>query len=130
VMVMNKAGHPMADRMVRDLRAVASMGPKLEKEWEAPILITNAVTGEGVDALAEALAAPRAFIQEQGTLQERRRRNLVNEVLGLATVRLRIRLEARMRDDPAIAELLDAVVERRIDPASAARHVLATGGTD
>jgi LAO/AO transport system kinase len=134
VIVVNKADHPMTNQMMRDLRAVAAMAPEPEQGWDIPILTTNAVTGEGVDVLAEALTEHRAFIVEKGSLAERRRRNLANEVLGLATVRLRAQLQARMHEDPAVQEMLDAVVDRRLDPASAARRVLdnhpSTEGTD
>ena len=69
-------------------------------------------------------------MEAEGLLSERRRRNLMNEVLGLATVRLRRALEASLREDPEVQALLDAVVERRLDPASAASQVLARGAVD
>ena len=49
-----------------------------------PILKTEASRGEGTEELAEKIAEHREFIAEQGTLDERRRRNLMNEVLALA----------------------------------------------
>ena len=49
----------------------------------------------------------------------------MNEVLGIATMRLRRALEASLRDDPEVQALLDEVVARRLDPASAASAVLA-----
>jgi LAO/AO transport system kinase len=48
----------------------------------------------------------------------------MNEVLALATARLRRRVEASAREDPAVQELLDEVVARRLDPASAAAKLL------
>jgi hypothetical protein len=45
-------------------------------------------------------------------------------VLGLATARLRRRLEAAIEDDPRVAELLNRVVSRELDPASAAAELL------
>ena len=42
-------------------------------------------------------------------------------------MRLRRELEATMREDPRVQELLDEVVARRLDPASAASQVLARG---
>jgi LAO/AO transport system kinase len=45
-------------------------------------------------------------------------------VLGLAAYRLRHELEQRLADDPDYEALLDEVVERRIDPATAARTIL------
>jgi LAO/AO transport system kinase len=48
----------------------------------------------------------------------------MNEVMALATIRLRRKLEESVREDPAIQELLDEVVARRLDPASAAAKLL------
>jgi LAO/AO transport system kinase len=48
----------------------------------------------------------------------------MNEVLALATVRLRRELEAAVREDADVQALLDQVVERRLDPASAATSIL------
>jgi LAO/AO transport system kinase len=77
-----------------------------------------------VDELVEKLDEHRAYIEAEGTLSERRRRNLRNEVLALATHRLRRRLEAALAEDARFAELLEEVVARRLDPASAAAEVL------
>jgi LAO/AO transport system kinase len=123
VIVVNKADHPLADTLVREVRGVLSLAPPLPG-WRVPIVTTEAVRGEGVEQLAERLAAHRAFVEEEGLLAERRRRNLFNEVLGLATMRLRHRLEASLREDPEVQALLDEVVARRLDPATAARRVL------
>jgi len=89
-----------------------------------PIVRTEAARDEGVAELAEKLAEHRTYIDEQGTLSERRRRNLMNEVLAIATNRIRRELEASVRDDPAVKELLDRVVSRELDPASAATTIL------
>jgi len=122
VIVVNKADHPLTDTMVREIKNVLALGPK--EGWQVPIVKTEAIRGEGVEELAERLAEHRAYIQAEGTLSERRRRNLMNEVLGLATFRMRRELEASLRDDPAVQELLDRVVAREIDPATAATTVL------
>ena len=48
----------------------------------------------------------------------------MNEVLALAGARLRRRLEESVREDESVQELLDEVVARRLDPASAAAKLL------
>jgi len=63
-------------------------------------------------------------IEAEGTLEQRRRRNLMNEVMALATHRLRRRLEKSVAEDPGAADLLDEVAARRLDPASAAARLL------
>ncbi len=122
VIVINKADHPLTDTMVREIRGVLSLAP--DRGWRVPIVKTEAVRGEGIEELVGHLDAHRAFIHEGGLLAERRRRNLRNEVLALATARLRRRLEERVAGDAVFAELLDEVVARRLDPASAADRLM------
>jgi LAO/AO transport system kinase len=122
VIVVNKADHPLTETMIREIRGVLQLGPPAD--WQIPILTTEASQGKGVEELVEALADHRAHIEREGTLTERRRRNLMNEVLALATARLRRRLEESVREDPDVRELLDEVVARRLDPASAAGSIL------
>jgi LAO/AO transport system kinase len=122
VIVVNKADHPMTDTMIREIRGVLALGP--HEGWQVPIVRTESVRGEGVDELIEKLSEHRAFIEAEGTLQERRRRNLMNEVLAIATYRLRRELEATLQDDPSIQRLLDQVVSRELDPATAATKIL------
>jgi LAO/AO transport system kinase len=122
VIVVNKADHPMTDTMIREIRGVLALGP--HEGWQVPIVRTESVRGEGVDELVEKLSEHRAFIEAEGTLHERRRRNLMNEVLAIAAFRLRRELEASLQDDPNIQRLLDQVVSREIDPASAAAKIL------
>jgi LAO/AO transport system kinase len=122
VMVINKADHPLTDTMIREIRGVLSLAP--QRGWRPPIVKTEATRGEGIEQLVEALDRHRAFILDEGTLEERRRRNLRNEVLSLATSRLRRRLEEDLREDPDFKHLLDEVVARRLDPASAAETLM------
>jgi GTPase len=122
VIVVNKADHPLTDTMIREIRGVLSLGP--QEGWRVPILRTEAGKGEGIEELAEQIAAHRAHIEAEGTLAERRRRNLMNEVLGLAAARLRRKLDESVREDDEVQALLDEVVARRLDPASAATKLL------
>lgn len=122
IIVVNKADHPMTDTMVREIRSVLSLAP--QRGWRVPIIKTEAARGHGVDELLEQLDAHRAYIEEEGTLSERRKRNLRNEVLAICTARMRRALEERLLADPDFQALLDEVVARRLDPASAATKVL------
>jgi putative protein kinase ArgK-like GTPase of G3E family len=76
------------------------------------------------EELAGKIAEHREFIEAEGTLAERRRRNLTNEVMQLATVRLRRKLEESVREDESVRQLFEEVVTRRLDPASAAARLL------
>ena len=130
IIVVNKSDHPLTDTMVREIRSALSLAPEDRTGWRVPIVKTEAARGEGVEELAAKLADHRAYVEAEGLLSERRRRNLMNEVLGLATHRLRRSLEASLREDAEVQELLDEVVARRLDPASAASAILARGAID
>jgi GTPase len=122
IIVVNKADHPLTDTMVREIRGVLSLAP--QRGWRVPIIKTEAHKGAGVAELVEKLDEHRAFIEAEGTLSERRKRNLRSEVVAICTFRLRRRLEEQLDEDDTFAELLDEVVARRLDPATAASRIL------
>jgi LAO/AO transport system kinase len=130
IIVINKADHPLTDTMVREIRGVLSLANLDGKSdpthpgWRVPIVKTEAANGRGVEQLVEHLDQHRKHIEEQGEIERRRRRNLRNEVLAIATARMRRQLEEELGEDPEFQRLLDEVVQRRLDPASAATQLL------
>jgi len=130
VIVINKADHPLTDTMVREIRGVLSLAnldrsaEEVRGSWRVPIVRTEATRGVGVEELVLSLAAHREHILAAGELEQRRARNLRNEVLAIATARMRRRLEDELREDADFQRLLDEVVQRRLDPASAAAALL------
>jgi LAO/AO transport system kinase len=134
VIVINKADHPLTDTMVREIRGVLSLAnlddrseEDAAKRWRVPIVKTEATRGVGLDELVARLGEHREHILAAGQLEERRRRNLHNEVLAIATARMRRRLEEELSEDEEFRNLLEQVVERRLDPASAATTLLERG---
>ena len=130
VIVINKAEHPLTDTMIREIRGVLSLAsldrtPEEERRrWRVPIVRTEAATGRGVEELVQRLAEHREHILAGGELEERRARNLRGEVLAIATARMRRRLEQELGGDAEFQRLLEQVVRRRLDPASAATALL------
>jgi LAO/AO transport system kinase len=122
IIVVNKADHPLTQTMVREIRGVLSLAP--QGSWKVPILQTEAVDGRGIDELMDKLVEHRAHIEQEGTLSQRRRHNLRNEVLALATHRMRRDIEQRLAQGEGFEKLIDDVVARRLDPASAAAAIL------
>jgi LAO/AO transport system kinase len=134
VIVINKADHPLTDTMIREIRGVLSLAnldrtpEEARARWRVPIVKTEAARGEGVDELVKCLREHREHILAAGQLDERRARNLRNEVLAIATARMRRRLEDELREDAEFQRLLDEVVARRLDPATAAASLLERAG--
>ncbi|HSZ06321.1 MAG TPA: methylmalonyl Co-A mutase-associated GTPase MeaB [Solirubrobacteraceae bacterium] len=130
VIVINKADHPLTDTMIREIRGVLSLAnldrtpEEARARWRVPIVKTEAARGEGVEELVRAMDEHRAHILAAGELTERRARNLRSEVLAIATARMRRRLEDDLQEDSEFQRLLEEVVRRRLDPASAATALL------
>jgi len=122
VIAVNKMDHPQAKTMLMDVRAILSLDKS--RAWSPPIVLTEAVRGEGVPELWEKLAAHRAFLEESGQLEERRRANLAREVFAVASGRAKQHLERAVTGDPELRRLLDEVQRRELDPVSAVREIL------
>lgn len=127
IIVVNKSDHPMTETLVREIKGVLALGHPVDG-WTPVIVETQASRDIGTDDLVAAIDAHRAHITENGTIQERRQRNLRNEVLELATITLRNEIEAMINADDESQALLGKVVSRELDPGSAAREILRRRG--
>jgi LAO/AO transport system kinase len=122
VIAINKMDHPLAKTMLNEVRQVLSLGPTAG--WKPPIVLTEAVRGEGVETLWEKVGEHRAWLEAEGELERRRRENLAKEVFQVASTRARRHLEHAVRDDAELRRLLDEVQARRLDPLTAVREIL------
>jgi LAO/AO transport system kinase len=152
ILVVNKADRPGVENAVRALRAMLDLGHRAERTlhhgrpakflaasagtlpdensaWQPPIVQTIATGSEGIPELAAQIAAHRVYLLESGVLAAREQAQIEVEIME----RLREALLARLLDraDPAIfAALVERVTARTLDPASAARELMARfGGT-
>ncbi len=122
VIAVNKMDHPAAKTMLNEVRSILSLDR--ERAWRPPIVLTEATRGENVEELWSKVEAHRAFLESEGELEERRRRNLAGEVFAVASTRAKAHLEEAVADDPELRRLLDEVQRRELDPLSAVREIL------
>ena len=91
IFVVNKADHPMANQMKREIRSMMKM---LEfKGWVPELVMTQALSGEGVDDLWRAIEAHRAYLNETGEIESKRREAFTHQVRQLVLGKLQERLE-------------------------------------
>ena len=122
VFVVNKADRAGADAAVKDLVAMLDLGPHVA--WTPPIVQTVATTGDGIDALWDAVAAHRDHLVETGLLERRRRERLHNEIREMVKARV-----VRMAEESCRGPRFDAIVEQAtrgdFDPQRVAEQVVA-----
>ncbi len=122
VIAINKMDHPAAKTMLNEVRSILALDR--EREWRPPIVLTEAVRGENVAELWGKIEEHRGFLESDGLLEERRRRNLAGEVFSAATSRAKAHLQSTVAEKPELARLLDRVQSRELDPLSAVREIL------
>ena len=124
IFVVNKADRPGAAEAARDLEAMLDLSPAAAgSDWRPPVLGAVATTGEGVGALADAVAAHRAHLETTGALDRRRRARLDDELHRILAERLRQRA-AELGSGARFEAVRAEVLERRLDPWSAVDELL------
>jgi LAO/AO transport system kinase len=122
VIAVNKRDHPAAKTMVSEVRSILALDT--EREWQPPIVLTEAVRGEGIEELWKEISAHRRHLESAGLLAERRAKNLAGEVFAVASARAKAHLEGAVGDDPELRRLLEAVQRRELDPLTAVREIM------
>ena len=122
VIAVNKRDHPAAKTMLNEVRSILSLSE--DTGWQAPIVLTEAVRGEGVEELWDKVQAHRAHLEDNGLLEDRRADHLAGEVFAVASARAKTHLEQAVADDPELRRLLDEVQRRELDPLTAVREIM------
>ena len=122
IYVVNKADREGAAGAARDIKQMLHLGEA--RDWEPPVLLTQAVDGKGVEELWDAVERHRAQIEAAGELRKRRIARNAHEIVEIALARIR-----RAIDDVGDKELLESlaiqVTEHGLDPYTAADKLLA-----
>ena len=145
ILVVNKADQPGAEAAAGALRAsldlaspaarrwgaghhgaahtpATSPTPAQPAGWDIPIIRTIAIQGAGIEELAAALDRHAEYLAASGGRQRRDRERLEHEL----ELRLHDRLLAGLRQrlgPGALAAVVDRLVARETDPATAAREL-------
>jgi GTPase len=122
VIAINKMDHPAAKTMLNEVRSILALDR--DRAWRPPIVLTEAVRGENVPELWARIEEHRGYLESEGLLEERRRKNLAGEVFAAATSRAKAHLQSTVAEKPELALLLDRVQSRELDPLSAVREIL------
>jgi LAO/AO transport system kinase len=122
VIAINKMDHPAAKTMLNEVRSILSLDS--ESSWKPPIVLTEATRGENVPELWGKIEEHRAYLESEGRLEERRRKNLAGEVFAVASGRAKAHLQDAVANDPELRRLLDEVQRRELDPLTAVKEIM------
>lgn len=117
VFVVNKADKDGVKDVVRDLRNMLRMGPKLS--WEPPIVQTSTLDSTGIDDLWDAIERHRRHGEATGQLAQKRAKRVLDEVKNMVALRLRERASEALAGE-ADGGITQDLADRRLDPYRAA----------
>ena len=123
VFVINKADRKGADETRRDLEQMLDLSDIPDGEWRPPIVATVASSAQGVEDLWNVVGQHRDFISSNGELKRRRRFRLREELREIVARRLEQKAREICTGD-RWEQLTDGVVQRTVDPWSAADEML------
>jgi LAO/AO transport system kinase len=122
IFVVNKADRENADKTVMDIQAILQLN-NTAVAWNPPIIKTIALTGEGVPQLLEKIEEHKHCLEseaEDKRVLERAEAELFEAIKERVTSSLIEELKRKGEFD----ELLQKIMRREIDPASAAKNLL------
>jgi LAO/AO transport system kinase len=122
IFVVNKADRENADKAVTDIQAILQLNNK-EVAWRPPILKTTALTGEGVSQLVEKIEEHKRFLEKELG----RKRSLGKaeaELVEAIKEKVTSSIIDELRREGKLEGLLQKIIERELDPASAAEKLL------
>ncbi|MPQ99962.1 methylmalonyl Co-A mutase-associated GTPase MeaB [Modestobacter sp. I12A-02628] len=124
VLVVNKADREGADRTVRELRAMLTLGHE-QDGWRPPVCRTVASreSDTGVPELLAHVEEHRRWLVSSGEGQRRRTERATREIEAIAVAELRSRM-GDLRGSTALASLAAEVLAGRTDPYRAADELV------
>jgi LAO/AO transport system kinase len=128
VFVVNKADRENANKTVMDIQVTLQLSDK-ESPWKPPVLKTVALTGEGVSELIEKMDDHRKFLQSQAR-SERELLRAETELVDAIKEKVTSSIVYGLRKRERFKELLQRILNKEIDPASAAEELLRKMGVD
>jgi len=123
IFVINKADQEGALRVKTDLQAMLNMNGSTPDELRRPIVLTEAVNGSGVEALAVEILKHRGLFASHGGLHKREQERARLELAEAIESALRDYISSSV-DKASQEKLVEDLVRRRISPRAAAAEII------
>ncbi len=124
IFVVNKADREDADKAVIDIQSNLQLSNK-QTAWKPPVLKTTAITGEGVRGLVDKTEEHRYFLEGNTECRTALLKNRAEaELVEAIKEKVADTLIDELRRKGKLDELLQRILEKKVDPTSAAEKVL------
>jgi LAO/AO transport system kinase len=122
VFIVNKADREGAALISSEIKQVVSL-KRAGRAWTPPVLLTSALTGEGIEGIIEAVGKHRDFLTTSGMLESRKEKRIEEEfseiIKGLIDEKI-----SRKLGEPEIKKIYARVKSGELDPYEGALLVI------
>ncbi len=147
VFVVNKADREGADKTANALKTMLDLGNPVRstrsrpstaprrgfaqdelttQTWRPPILKTVAVEVQGIMPLADALDQHLQYLRDSGQFAVRERERITDELHDLLA-RALLRQKLKQLGNGAVAQIVEQIAQRKLDPHSATQQLVQSG---
>jgi LAO/AO transport system kinase len=123
VFIINKADKDGATNLKVNLEVMLGMQAETSGKWKPEIVLTEAVSGKGIDDAVEMILKHKAHLVASGEISQRRRNRAKMELSEAIEYALRLRMN-KILDETYFKELSDKLAERKVNPYSTAEEVV------
>jgi LAO/AO transport system kinase len=124
IFVVNKADRENANKAVNDIQSNLQLNSK-HAAWKPPVLKAVAITGEGIRELVDKMEEHRCFLEDNAECRTALLRNRAEtELIEAIKEKAADALIDELRRKGKLDELLEKILEKKIDPATAAEKAL------
>ena len=124
IFVVNKSDLPGAEKKVSEIETMLDLDQR-EREWNPPVILTNARSGEGITDLVDKIVQHFEFLKKSGLMEKKDLKRSQEELEDLMRYRLTRKLLDRLRGEPEYAKAIDRIAKRNEDPYTVAERLIA-----
>lgn len=126
IYLVNKADREGSGQMAAAITAMLQTSIS-QPDWDPPVLMSTAHTGNGIEELWMAVQRHREFSEANSLLTSRRERRRENEFLEAVEEEIRRRIKVGIDQSQEVKATLREVAAKELEPYSAAIHFLDSG---
>lgn len=123
IYVVNKSDRDGANQMAAAIRANLGLDSS-HRDWDPPVLQTQALSGEGIGELWSKVQEHRDFLVSSAKLDELRAQRRKQEFLEAVEEEVGRRVKALVESDPTLIAMLEKVANKESEPFSSAINFL------
>jgi LAO/AO transport system kinase len=123
IFVVNKSDREGAKRIISELDMILDIRRK-NREWEYPILSTEAINNKGIDLLLAKIFEHKRFLTDNGVLEQHRKNQIKIDLKKIIELKVRELIDEKILNSFDVDEIAEKIFRAEDDPYSCVEKVL------